>query len=183
MGCSANNFLCYTKETEASLNVPVVNWGDENIAVSDLLIKWIVLDKLLLVRRELAAVYQQRVMWQSRDVHTRMHAKCVCVCVLQIHDLLNKGIDFGFWLDIPLAERLSLFSFLPIFIFSLSHTRTHLHTHIYIYIFAAKNARQCEQKKNTPLNGEHCPSFGLVCELYAQYQVAILYLCIEKYLF
>lgn len=91
-------------------------------------------------------------------------------------------------LDIPLAERLSLFSFYSLSF--LMHTNTHAHTHphiyISIYILAAKNARQFEIK-NTPLNGERCPSFGtlkgLVCELYAQYQVAILYFCTEKYLF
>lgn len=68
----------------------------------------------------------------------------------------------GKGLDVPLVERLSLFS--SYLIFMLSHTDTRTHTSS--CVLAAEN-------KDAPLIGEHCPSSGLVCQLYAQYQVAI----------
>lgn len=73
---------------------------------------------------------------------------CVCVSVLQIHNLLNKRhwfcrgrILMENELDIPLASPSVLSpSILYSLYLSLSHThRTHLY--IYIYILAAKNAR------------------------------------------
>lgn len=68
-------------------------------------------------------------------------------------------------LDIPLAERLSLFS---LSLFSLrTHTNTHTLTFIYLYI-GCEECKTVWTQKNAPLNGDHCPSFGLVCELYAQ---------------
>lgn len=83
-------------------------------------------------------------------------------------------------LDVPLAECLSLFSFFLCSLFSLSFlSLSHIHTdNQYIDILAAK----MQDKKEAPLKGKCCPSLvtGLVYELYAQYQVAILYLCTEK---
>lgn len=72
----------------------------------------------------------------------------------QIHNLLNTGIDWGAagalmgkGLDVPLAERLSLFS--SYLIFTLSHTHTRKHAHIVMRVLAAENARRREEKRRT----------------------------------
>lgn len=96
-------------------------------------------------------------------------------------------------LDIPLASP-SVLS--PSNLYSLYLSLSHTHrTHLYIYIYwLQRMQRQCGHEKSNiyiykyifaPLIGEHCPSLFLVlvCELYAQYQVAILFLCTDQYLF
>lgn len=111
-------------------------------------------------------VAKQRVCKVTRHMHTHTpRTSNVWMRALQFHNLLNYGIDF--WAPRLEGKRtwypISCVSFLFFSnLYSLSHTHTRTHT-VYLYILTAKNARQCEQKKNAPLNGEHCPSFGLVC--------------------